>query len=670
MKALSFSRDCGYISRMKRTNSEELSAEARASLLRPALDPIFPQQVVDSILSKESIRPEAYRDVVVLFADIVGYTELCSSLSPMEAHILLHDFFSTLDSCILRFETLYKVESIGDCVMVVGGAPQHLVDCTTDMVKLAKLLRTAVSQMVINPLTKQPVALRIGINTGDVVGGVVGSLMPRFTFTGDAVNVASRMQGLSAPGEITLSLSTALRLARSQTTSPPSSSSSSSSFTTEDLEAVQLGLLPQIELEAELAFADGMTLASKGLSFVKGKGNMQTFTLLGHGSSDDDEAIGVLQELLSKSPERAPTVFQVDGFPSSDQANNNSTPTQAAVDGVFGALNIIVLTESVPRGKLLRNLVHKFHGSCTLRMATSLEEVVLELRAGGFRCDLLIFDTGDNEKVLGELKRQFPKFLSRIVSVLLSDSNSADGATEEHEALRVGADDCWPMPPPAPEILRARVLHHLLIKGHFQRLLQKAAARRPAGSSSPTSTYADSSPSPLSSASMSLNASPKPTHRSSVELGEDEEQASVIDSLSEPLSFLVVEDSPTQRKLITHNLHKISPLWTVETCADSASALALLRSPGEAFDVILVDLNLGEGSLSGDALVRELRGPGCDFQAPVIIGLNRSRRDTEVRFILSGADSAWAKPLPPQEVFCRRLEVLVAARRVLAEVLE
>lgn len=191
--------------------SGDYTAEVRQGLRR-ALEPIFPIQVVESILSKENIRSEAYRDVVVLFADIVGYTELCSNLTPMSAHKLLHDFFSTLDACIAVFPKLYKVEAIGDCVMVVGGAPQHLADCTTDMIKLAILLRKAVKQLVLSPLTKQPVALRIGINTGDVVGGVVGSLMPRYTFTGDAVNVAARLQALSAPGEITLSLSTALRM--------------------------------------------------------------------------------------------------------------------------------------------------------------------------------------------------------------------------------------------------------------------------------------------------------------------------------------------------------------------------------------------------------------------------------------------------------------------------
>ena len=82
-------------------------------------------------------------------------------------------------------------------------------------------------------------------------------------------------------------------------------------------------------------------------------------------------------------------------------------------------------------------------------VSEELEEVVSELRAGGFRCDLLIFDTCDNAKVLDELKRQFPKFLKRIVSVLLSDSDSADGETEEHEAemtAHVSASTVCPRP--------------------------------------------------------------------------------------------------------------------------------------------------------------------------------------------------------------------------------
>jgi CheY-like chemotaxis protein len=143
-----------------------------------------------------------------------------------------------------------------------------------------------------------------------------------------------------------------------------------------------------------------------------------------------------------------------------------------------------------------------------------------------------------------------------------------------------------------------------------------------------------------------------------------------VESLAGSLSFLVVEDSPTQRKLIVRGLQQVSPLWSVEACADSKSALALLRSH-KAFDVILVDLNLGEGSLMGDKLVREIRaGPGCNLHAPVIIGLNRSRTDTEVRFIVSGADSAWAKPLPPNELISQRVEVLVAARKLMCELVD
>ena len=448
------------------------------------------------------------------------------------------------------------------------------------------------------------------------------------------------------------------------------------------------GSLELIEPEAELVLSDDLSLASRGRCFVKGKGTLQTFTLLVKQEEEDD-----VEVLLSKSTKRPPTVFQIDG-PLGRKICTPPTPTQAVVDDVFGALSIVVLTNSVPRGKLLRNLVHKFHGSCTLRTASGYEELATELLTSGFRCDLLIFDTSDNEKVLRELKLQFPLFVNQVVSVLLSDSD-ADMESGEQEAARAGADDCWPMPPPAPEILKVRLLHHLLIKGNFQRLRQNQGATRgdvaggpphPSGQTDPPSPPHHTIGAEDGPVSLSLPPSSRTTPRSSAKLADVKESGGQVslDALSEPLSFLVVEDSPTQRKLISHNLRQISPLWTVEACPDASSALALLRrgcsssaSPSpfschkpRAFDVILVDLNLGEGSLMGDALVRELRGPECDFQAPVIIGLNRSRRDTEVRFIVSGADSAWAKPLPPQDVFCRRLEVLVAARRVLAEVLE
>ena len=808
--------------------------------LRPALEPIFPAHVVDAILSNQSIHPEAYRDVVVLFADIVGYTELCSALKPMTAHKLLHDFFMVTDYCISLFPTLYKVESIGDCVMVIGGAPQHLADCTAETCKLTLLLRSVVGELLRNPLTKEAIEIRVGINTGDVVGGVVGSLMPRYTFTGDAVNVTARMQALSEPGAITLSLSTALRLARAHRTLSPQPSAMSSRASSvhtsvdslseaqslpgspraisrgnrnssfvmkaseqggraehhffsrnavDDLLAVEQGRLLQIDKGAELVLGD-VVLVSGGLHQVKGKGPMQVFTLHQTSSPRDRSptsrnaeaerlrcgalSAGKLASIQRAAEElifRSPAMLEILTLPSLSNRggdirfNTNTTESNDALDGFSGltradsgtisedvstpslptavpitrttsvfrvashesvipevasqmqqsveatltGLDVIILTESVLRGKMLRHAVRNLHGSWTIRLVPSYEDLVGDLKVGGFRCDLLIIDTPIKgqitAQITAQLKARFPKFFRRVVSVVLS--NSSDDVQHDKEAARVGVDDCWHLPPPDRVVLKARILHRLLLKGrlkcvHIGKKQQKkeenddvwligegdtwtdtntTSAAPPPRTVSPDPDFQSVFRSVASLRQVEMLAEVDPVSGSSSSSDDDantccEDLSSSsfstvpsVESLAGSLSFLVVEDSPTQRKLIVRGLQQVSPLWSVESCADSKSALALLRSH-KAFDVIFVDLNLGEGSLMGDALVRELRGPGCDFHAPVIIGLNRSRTDTEVRFIVSGADSAWAKPLPPKELISQRVEVLVAARKLMCKLFD
>ena len=789
-------------------------------------------------------------------------------MKPMTAHKLLHDFFMVTDYCISLFPTLYKVESIGDCVMVIGGAPQHLADCTAETCKLALLLRSVVGELVRNPLTKEAIEIRVGINTGDVVGGVVGSLMPRYTFTGDAVNVTARMQALSEPGAITLSLSTALRLARAHRTlypQPSAMSSRASSVHTsvdslseaqslpgspraisrgnrnssfvmkvseqggraehhffsrnavDDLLAVEQGRLLQIDKGAELVLGD-VVLVSGGLHQVKGKGPMQVFTLhqtssprgrspTSHTSRNAEAErlrwgalsagkVASIQRAAEEFIFRSPAMLEILTLPSLSNRggdirfNTNTTESNDALDGFSGltradsdtisedvstpslptapitrttsvfrvgshesvipevasqmqqsveatltCLDVIILTESVLRGKMLRHAVRNLHGSWTIRLVPSYEDLVGDLKVGGFRCDLLIIDTPIKGQITAQLKARFPKFFRRVVSVVLS--NSSDDVQHDKEAARVGVDDCWHLPPPDPVVLKARILHRLLLKGRLKRVqigkkqqkkrreherkkekkeeIEEEKEERKEekeeenddvsligeGDDTWTDTNTTSaappprivSPDPdfrsvfrsvasLRQVEMLAEVDPGPSGLTSVDpfsgssSSSDDDANTCCEDLSSssfstvPLSFLVVEDSPTQRKLIVRGLQQVSPLWSVESCADSKSALALLRSH-KAFDVILVDLNLGEGSLMGDELVREIRaGPGCDFHAPVIIGLNRSRTDTEVRFIVSGADSAWAKPLPPKELISQRVEVLVAARKLMCKLFD
>ena len=179
---------------------------------------VFPQHISDYIRS-DTYTSFSWRDiakshsgVTVLFCDIVGFTEMCRHTPPMCVMQFLHTFYTMLDDALDAYPLLYKVETIGDCIVCAS----HLFDVTgtesecamaafsfaKDAVRIASLIRMPGSMVT----TK----VRIGINTGDVTTGVVGTRMPRFTLFGDTVNTAARLQGSANPGQIVISQSTGI----------------------------------------------------------------------------------------------------------------------------------------------------------------------------------------------------------------------------------------------------------------------------------------------------------------------------------------------------------------------------------------------------------------------------------------------------------------------------
>lgn len=140
----------------------------------------------------------------VLFADIVGFTEISERLSPQEVSELLNEYFTYLDSCArFYFGTIDKY--IGDCVMVVFGSPKpdpdhqyHAVSCAVLMQKLMQRLNEQRRRQ-----GKFTVNLRIGINSGKMLAGLLGSNdRLEYTVVGDSVNIASRLCNEAASGQI------------------------------------------------------------------------------------------------------------------------------------------------------------------------------------------------------------------------------------------------------------------------------------------------------------------------------------------------------------------------------------------------------------------------------------------------------------------------------------
>ncbi|MCK5880496.1 MAG: HAMP domain-containing protein [Sinobacterium sp.] len=140
----------------------------------------------------------------VLFADIVGFTSISEKISPEDVRKLLNEYYGYFNACA-RFYFGSVDKFIGDCVMVVFGAPEadekhqfHAVACALLMQELAKKLNERRIKQGL-----YPIELRIGINTGNMLAGLVGSAdRMEYTVVGDAVNLASRLCSEASSDEI------------------------------------------------------------------------------------------------------------------------------------------------------------------------------------------------------------------------------------------------------------------------------------------------------------------------------------------------------------------------------------------------------------------------------------------------------------------------------------
>ena len=140
---------------------------------------------------------DRYEQVTVLFADIVGFTPLSARLSAERTVELLNEIFTEFDAICHR-AGVEKIHTIGDGYMAAAGAPIPRADQGQTMVRVAMAMCDYIAS---NPVG-EPLEVRIGINSGEVVAGIVGTTRYHFDLWGDTVNVAARMESLGEPGRI------------------------------------------------------------------------------------------------------------------------------------------------------------------------------------------------------------------------------------------------------------------------------------------------------------------------------------------------------------------------------------------------------------------------------------------------------------------------------------
>ncbi|MBD2578079.1 PAS domain S-box protein [Oscillatoria sp. FACHB-1406] len=160
---------------------------------------ILPKAIVEQLKQYEGSLAERFDNATVLFADIVGFTPLSARTSPLELVNLLNQIFSSFDQLAER-HGLEKIKTIGDAYMVAGGLPVPSPDRAAAIADMALEMLESIQQFK-NDLDN-PFQIRIGINSGPVVAGVIGIKKFIYDLWGDTVNVASRMESQGEAGKI------------------------------------------------------------------------------------------------------------------------------------------------------------------------------------------------------------------------------------------------------------------------------------------------------------------------------------------------------------------------------------------------------------------------------------------------------------------------------------
>ncbi|XP_029170688.1 retinal guanylyl cyclase 2 isoform X2 [Nylanderia fulva] len=228
-----------------RERTEQLDMEKKKT--EQLLNRMLPSTVAEKLKLGMPVDPEEFSEVTIYFSDIVGFTTISACSTPFQVVDLLNDLYTCFDDTINAY-TVYKVETIGDAYMVVGGCPVRIPDHATQVATMALDLLHQSGKFKLKHLPDTALRLRIGLHTGPCCAGVVGLTMPRYCLFGDTVNTASRMESTGAPWRIHLSQATMDRL-------------------------TQVG---------------GYHIEYRGPTDVKGKGKMPTYWLLGKQGFDKE----------------------------------------------------------------------------------------------------------------------------------------------------------------------------------------------------------------------------------------------------------------------------------------------------------------------------------------------------------------------------------------------
>lgn len=172
---------------------------------------VLPAPIAERLKADPGVIAEHFGSVSVLFADLVGFTERTEVMPPDQLVALLDRIFSTFDREADK-EGVEKIKTIGDAYMLAGGLPDPRPDHLEATVRAALAMRAHIAEIAAEPGMAW-LAVRIGIDSGPAVAGVIGRRKFIYDLWGDTVNTASRMESHGLPGEIQVTERVAAALA-------------------------------------------------------------------------------------------------------------------------------------------------------------------------------------------------------------------------------------------------------------------------------------------------------------------------------------------------------------------------------------------------------------------------------------------------------------------------
>ena len=167
---------------------------------------ILPEETAEELKENGTAKARSYNNVTILFTDFKGFTELSATLSPPALVKEIHLCYKAFDEIMVR-HNVEKIKTIGDAYMAAGGLPKPNDTHAMDVTKAALEIRDFMDKLIAvrKKAGKPYFEIRIGIHTGPVVAGVVGTHKFAYDIWGDTVNIASRMESNSEPGKINIS---------------------------------------------------------------------------------------------------------------------------------------------------------------------------------------------------------------------------------------------------------------------------------------------------------------------------------------------------------------------------------------------------------------------------------------------------------------------------------